>query len=171
MKWLATLLLLLAPLSQAADIKSPTELRAALIFQLSKVVYFPPEPATSAIRLCLLHGDGDEMAAYFNSRKDLVAQGKPFQAHLLSNLTDTSNCTLLYIDDSTTMVAASQQLQRLSGTVVTIGDDRHFLRNGGLMSLIDDEGRVSILVNRPLLQSAAVRLPSRVLALARFYPE
>ena len=49
MKWLATLLLLLAPLSQAADIKSPTELRAALIFQLSKVVYFPPEPATSAI--------------------------------------------------------------------------------------------------------------------------
>lgn len=171
MKWLAPLLLLLASPSQADEGKSATELRAALIFQLSKVIYFPPQSISDEIQLCLLRGDGDEMAAYFGRRNGLLAQGKPFNTRLLGNLDDTSACALLYVNDSTTLADSGKSLQQLSAELITIGDDRHFLSDGGLISLIDSDGHMGIMVNRPLLQGATARLPSRVLSLARFYPE
>lgn len=171
MKWLALLLLLLASHGQADEGKSATELRAALIFQLSKVIYFPPQSVSDKIQLCLLLGDGDDMAAYFGNRDGLLAQGKPFSIQLLANLDDTSACALLYVNDSATLTTSGKSLTQLSTELITIGDDHHFLSDGGLMSLIDNDGRMGIMVNRPLLQGATARLPSRVLSLARFYPE
>jgi hypothetical protein len=153
----------------AQAVTQPT-LRAAFLYNFAKFTEWPGDPASSPLTLCVLDDSAVEGAlgelvgaSPINGRAVVISRG-PSGTRLRA-------CHLLYVGDTNSARTAAILDELQGAPVLTVSDGAEFIRNGGIIGLIVEEGRMRFVINPATAQRAGLRLSSRLLQLAKISRE
>lgn len=144
------------------------KVKALFLFNFAKYVDWPAEifPATnSPIIIGIVGKDkfGDELEHAVEGKR---VNGHGFTIKHLAANDDLHVCQILFIADS----EASQMkniLNKLDALpVLTVGEDKAFEENGGIIDFILKENRVRLEINLAAMNRAKLRISSKLLAVA-----
>lgn len=145
------------------------QVKAAFIYNFAKFVEWPGDAFTESaapLRICVL---GENSVGQELTR---VVNGKKIGSHdlLVSNFSEphlARGCHVLFVSSSERGRTA-QVLEAMHGaTILTVGESPDFLRHGGMIRLVLEEGKVRFEVNLNASEKARVKISSKLLTLAR----
>ncbi len=151
-----------------ADSAQDSTVIAALAVNLARFTEWPSESlktSDTTIQLCTL-GDNVIQQAFAEVDNKQVGT-RSLKVINLSRLTSIENCHVLYIsrlDRNTTAQLLAEVAKR---PILTIGgDNRYFLKDGGMVALTIVGSNVSLQINLGAVKQAGLQISSRVLKLA-----
>jgi hypothetical protein len=145
------------------------EIKAAFLYNFTKFVEWPAETfphVSTPVSLCVFGEDP------FGGSLDAVVQGETLNGHRLAvrrprDLTAARECQVLFISGSE-KGRASEALSALKGTsVLTVGEGKDFLDQGGVIRLFLEQSRVRFDINLDAAERNHLKISSKLLALAR----
>ena len=152
----------------AAAVSKEYEVKAAFLFNFASFANWPDsafESADAPFRVCVTGQDP------FGAILDETLRGENVGSHPLiavraPTLEEMGRCHILFVprqiaDPAPILHAASR------GAVLTVGEADGFLRTGGVLQFVIDEGRVRFDINTAPARKAGVSLTSRLLQVAR----
>ena len=147
---------------------SESDLEAAFLYNFTKFVEWPaasfPE-ARSPLKLCTLGED-----PFGKTLKALIEEGvggHPVSLLRLDSLNDPAACHVLFISRSE-KERLPQVLESLGDApVLTVGDTKGFLDQGGIINFIREESKLRFEINQEAAEQAGLRISSKLLALAK----
>lgn len=158
-RWRAGLLLLIIwTLAVQAAPVSDAPLKAAFVFNFFKFAHWPELSEQSGLQLCLLNLAPD-MQAPFNAIAGRYIRNAPIRLRHLQPEEPATGCQLLFIHDRLPITVNSP--------VLTVGDHRNFVAEGGMIGLFEDQGRLQFDINLERTQQAGIQLSAQLLKLAR----
>lgn len=149
------------------------ELKAAILYNLSRFVEWPPSvyaDSQAPTVLCVLGQDpfGDSLET-LGQKHD--ASGRTVSIRRLKNEDGIRECQMLYISTSQRK-AVSQILSRLKGlSVLTVGEMSHFAAQGGIIQFTLEDKQVRFEINLDAASRTDLKISSRLLMLARIVKE
>ena len=157
------------PASAQSDQVGEYELKAAILYNLSRMVEWPPSAyadSQAPTVLCILGQD-----PFGNSLKTLGQKqdtnGRPVSIRQLKNENGIRDCHVLYISSSERKTVA-QILTRLKGSsVLTVGEMSQFAVHGGVIQFTLEEKQVHFEINLDAASRMELKISSRLLVLAR----
>jgi len=164
--------LLLTPLISYGDDEKPNKLhyiKAAFVYNFAKFVEWPDcndeFDADNPITLCIM-GKGPIVEA-FESLRGKKLHNRSLEIKHVSALEDVKACQILFITDSETK-RIKKVIDALSGMhVLTIGDVKEFVDQGGVIELVMDERKIRFNINLKAAKKADLTISSRLLKLAK----
>lgn len=169
LKWVSFLLMSLIglfafyppnPLSAQQDERS---VRTAFVFTLTKYVTWPA--STRSLRVCV-PGRGTMGPAMKQVIEGKVSDGRTIHILLDREGLNLSHCEIVYWSGPTTF-EARKILDRTRGTsVLTIGEDDKFVREGGLVAFVRTGDSIQIEANIDAIKAENLNISSRFLDLA-----
>jgi hypothetical protein len=157
------------PASAQKDQVGEYELKAAILYNLSRFVEWPPSAYASSQAptvLCILGQD-----PFGNSLKTLQqkqdANGRPVAIRQLKNENGIRDCHVLFVSTSERKTVA-QILTSLKGSsVLTVGEMSQFAVQGGVIQFTLEDKQVHFEINLDAASRMALKISSRLLVLAR----
>lgn len=151
-----------------AETAQDSSVIAALVLNFARFTEWPAgaiKDDEPVIRLCVL-GDNVTQDSFDDVDEKQVA-GKVLKIIKMARVKNVEQCHLLYVSN----LDRSTTIQLFSDTnkqhVLTLsGDDEHFLKDGGMVTLRIVEGKVNIQINLNAVKRAGLQISSRVLKLA-----
>lgn len=154
------------PAGMAAGVSLEAQLKVAFLFNFAKFVDWPSDaPASrdgtfvigllreSPILEALNGIDGQEL----HGRKLVVRR---------FGRAEDAVCHVLFVDDSQT-TSFAQEADKLKGRpVLTVGEGDHFLAAGGMIALVQVDGRIRFRVRARQAENARLTISSKLLKLA-----
>lgn len=164
---LIVLLLALLPATAAAQV-SEYDLKAAFLFNFIKFVEWPPAAfpdERAPVTICVF-GDNP-----FGRSLDGVVQGERVGERSLvvqrpDGLDDLGACHVLFVSRSEKGRLREVTAQVDGRPVLTVADTDGFLRSGGIINFVLEEGRVRFLINQEAAERNQLRISSRLLRLS-----
>lgn len=158
MVWLAGLLLAASPACAQGAEDTGVKLRVAVA--LVRFAELPGPPRNGPLQWCVaMHGNPPPAVLALHGQKvgntELRLQLAP----------DMQGCDVLYVDSS--FVGWRSLLAGPRAPALTISDIPGFLAAGGMVELVLESDAVRFDINLRALRAQSIRLPSRVLSLAR----
>ena len=166
--WLAAILLSCLPFSGDAETSlSEYSLKSAFIFNFSKFVEWPDSAFRGKADFCVATLGRTPLDKELSELSGKSVHGRSIVFRKLSTPEEAELCQVLYISRS--------DLAKLGGIldslrdlpVLTVADGDEFCRNGGMLSLVNQKGRIVFDVNFREMQRAKLRPNSQLLKLAR----
>jgi hypothetical protein len=160
----AALLILPAAAAWAQGDEVPLEhqVKAAYLFNFTKFVTWPPEPkAATPLIICVAQQNpfGTTLA---DTIRDEVVNGRPIATRMVS---DVSGCHVLFVPRTVAHEPFLRAAERLP--ILTVGEHPAFIRSGGIINFILENGRVRFEIDGENAASAKLTISSRLLRLAR----
>lgn len=147
----------LCPFLAQADKFQPHEVVAVYIYQISNFVFWNEEPSKTHIYFCVQ--DDDKVKQTLAK----VIEGKTIRDLTLAVVNSSNQpCDIIYYGKPLT----SERVRNVSGYAVTISSQSHFLRDGGIIALQENEGRIKPLICSQNLVSERYTIGSSLLRLA-----
>ena len=145
------------------------QVKAAFIYNFAKFVEWPAEAfadGNAPLRVCVL-GENP-----FGQELMRVVNGKKIGNHelLVSNFAEpqmAKGCHVLFVSSSERGRIAQVLEAMRRANVLTVGEHGDFLRHGGIIRFVLDEGKVRFEVNLSASEKARVKISSKLLTLAR----
>jgi hypothetical protein len=141
------------------------QLKAAFLFNFTKFISWPHADASSKLTVCVV--SAKEVAGALEA----VIRGKSVDARQvvvqqLNSPAALETCQLLFIGASgkkmeETLVAAKNL------AIVTVGEDEKFLRRGGMINFVLEEGKLRFEINTDAASRAGINISSKLLSLAK----
>lgn len=161
-------LLLLALLLYPASLWANSELRdsrlkVAFVYNFLRFTEWPPE-TSSPLTLCVANADGP-MEAAFNAVIGQSANGRRIRVLILAPSASTAPCHALFIQQGG-MPIALKPLTNSQPNLLTMGDAENFVADGGVIGLIERDGRLQFEVNLEVARKGNYKLSSQLLKLA-----
>lgn len=153
----------------AQDSAGEYELKAAMLFNLTRFVEWPAAAyadAQAPTVLCILGRDpfGDSLTSIAASQG---GGGRTVQIRRIFNGKEVRGCHVVYISSSERKNIA-QILTTLKGTsVLTVGEMAQFAARGGMIQFSLEEKQVRFEVNLEAAADSNLKISSRLLVLAR----
>jgi hypothetical protein len=158
-----------------AETRDERAVRAAYVYNLIQYVEWPSQGRELTIGLAGDAATGDVMEKLLNGRS---RGGQTI--HVVRALTDEElqRCSVLYVADGPAGALVGEARKTLDRTldktlekvkgrgVLTVGETEGFARDGGMIALVNSGDHIQIEVNLEAVQSAGIRISSRVLNLA-----
>jgi YfiR/HmsC-like len=151
------------------DTVSEYELKAAMLYNLTRFVEWPPsaypDPQTPTV-LCILGRDpfGVSLTSLTAGR---VVNGRLVVIRHVAGGKEVQRCHVLYISSSERK-SLVQVFQALKGAnVLTVGEMAQFAAHGGMIQFALEEKQVRFQVNLDAAAQADLKISSRLLVLAR----
>lgn len=148
------------PIARATSLEY--EVKAAFLLNFTKFVQWPAEAAGNAdspFTVCVIGNDP------FGRTLDDIVKDEAVGGHKIvvqRPQAEQKTCQLEYFaEDSSAPVATPR-----SGAL-TVGEGEKFLRQGGIIAFVLDEGRVRFDINLKAANNAGLKLSSKLLAVAR----
>lgn len=143
------------------------QVKAAYILNFLSFVEWPDtafETASTPFRLCVVGSDP------FGGALEGTMKGESFQGHAVvvervAPGEAAPPCQLLFVPASAE--AADLLRTTVSAPILTIGESDGFLRNGGVVAFVIEQGHVRFDVNRASAERRGLKLSSRLLRVAR----
>jgi hypothetical protein len=157
------------PASAQGDQVGEYELKAAILYNLSRFVEWPPSAYASSQAptvLCILGQDpvGTSLKT-LGQKQD--TNGRPVSIRQLKNEDGIRDCHVLYVSTSERKTFA-QILTRLKGpNVLTVGEISQFAVRGGVIQFTLEDKQVRFEINLGAASRMALKISSRLLVLAR----
>lgn len=142
------------------------QVKASYLYNFTKFVEWPEDVLSSSgtFNLCVLGRSrfGDALDGLQGER----VQGRELAFHRVSSLAGARSvrCHLLFVS-----ATGSSDIQHGIGVergMLTVGETPHFLKGGGVITLVEVNGRIRFKVNQQAAQQAGLAVSSRLLRLA-----
>jgi len=163
----AAMLIAAAPWSvlaraQAAEVPLEYRVKAAYLFNFTRFVEWPDEPSdTTPLRICVASENPFGTILEETIRGERV-NGRPLQARVVRQ---PRGCHVLFIPRG---VAGDPYLRATRGRpVLTVGETPDFLRSGGIVNFVLEDGKIRFEIERDAAARANLTISSRLLRLAR----
>lgn len=168
---LLSALLLLAPRAEAAPEKE-YQVKAAFLFNFAQFVHWPDSlfrDKGSPLVLGILGEDP------FESYLDEVVRGEKVNGHPIKvaryrSVDQVKDCHILYIGASEERRSADVLAALGRKQILTVGESDLFPRRGGMVSMVNRQGRIRLSVNLQAIQASDLGVSSKLLQLAEIVP-
>jgi hypothetical protein len=171
--WLALSIALLScfigqPLSNAQT-ASEYQVKAAYLYNFAKFVEWPARGFTSSsapIQLCVLKDPS------FGSELNQIVKGKVVAGHPVTVVPvqtpeQSRSCHILFINASQNVQARHVIEVLRDASVLTVGESKGFVEDGGIINFVLQDDRVQFQVNHKAAKQAGLGISSRLLAIAK----
>lgn len=156
--------------AQTAAVDPTADLRAAAIARIRHYVTWPPrapgstEPAQGLVTACVL-GDSPGLAEALGRQSN--AHGPLAVRQLATVNPDLAGCEIVVFHglDAAATTAALRSLR--TRQILTVGASPSFVREGGMLALVERRQRLRMVVNLDNTRRAGLVLSSRLLQLAQ----
>jgi hypothetical protein len=150
---------------QTADGNEPSaaQVKAAFLFNFTKFVEWP-EPSDGSLIIGIA-GDDDfaEIVAFAVRGRSL--DRRKLETRRLGAGDDPSGCSVLFVGPMRPHDAAAL-MRRVRGGVLTVGETVQFLRDGGLIRLFIENGKLRFEISQKNAEAAGLKISSQLLMLA-----
>ena len=156
---------------------SLARLRAAFVYNISKFVTWPETDLTSPklpFKICIMTQDDVELTQHFNQLQSKKTHGRSIKVsvfknkqQLLLNIEEAGPCHILFISNGERSEFSQREITSLMQFTLLIGKNRHFLENGGMLSLIRVKSKIKIFINPEAIGQSQLKLESRLRSLAQ----
>ncbi len=166
---IALLLLLYWQNPSGGQAISDSQVKAAYLYNFAKLVEWPPTDFASPeapIRFCILNDPA------FESELNHIVIGKNISGRPLTvvevpDAEKSRGCQILFINASHEK-HLQQILASLQNTsVLTVGESKGFVEQGGIINFINQNDRVQFQVNDKAAKQAGIHISSRLLVVAK----
>lgn len=157
----AGLLVLLTVVLPVQAAPSETQIKAAFLVNFARYIEWP---ATAAGPLKI--GIVQDQNLYDMLQQGLAhapPAGLKLEVIFLKNASATPAVHMLYLPDAAPGLLA----QLAKGQILTVGWSAGFVRQGGMIRLLNDSNRVRFDINRTVIESSGLKVSARLLQLAR----
>jgi len=139
-----------------------------MVFNMAKYVDWPPEAfaASSAPLMVCTIGRGP-FAAALEQYQGKTALGHPLSLRRLAVGDDPSECHLLVTSGIDRRYLAGILDQARKRPILTVSDLPDFARSGGIIGLVEQQGKVRFEINVKAAQQSRVKISSQLLKLAK----
>jgi hypothetical protein len=170
LNWLClTFLLLLFPfLSAAGEEIQEEQVKIAFLYNFAKFVDWPSDAfknETSPIVIGIL--GTDPFGLLLDSLKEKTARGRKLSIRRMVRLENLEECHILFISASERGNLRSHLNQVKNHNLLTVSDMDRFAYQGGMIGLINVEGRILFEINMDTVQKSKLRFSSQLLKLAK----
>jgi len=150
---------------------APTDefaLKAAFLFNFTRFVEWPQSAFSSAedpFRVCVIGEDpfGNRLVAL---RQRRVAE-RSIRVEYPNTSSALARCQVAYIGAATPAELLTAALQRNPSTLLTVSSDSAFVRQGGMVALVTDAGRIRLHINLGVVRSSPLRFSAKLLEIAQ----
>lgn len=157
-----------APLA-AQEAPSEFQVKAAFVFNFVKFTEWPADSLRDTggrMRLCVL---GDER---FQRELQRIAAGKVVDGHPLDVVRAgpaerVRGCQVLFVASSQAAALRETLAQLHGASVLTVGDNSEFIRQGGIIRFFLLDNRVRFEINPAAAEQCGLKISSKLLALAQ----
>jgi hypothetical protein len=141
-----------------ASAQSTDNVEVAIIYNIIRFVAFPdPNPS---LKLCAREDDG--LAGSLRPLQGRSASGRRIEVVLLHKFDDAARaCDVIYAGSS-----PADRLPPARRGQLQIGDDPHFIDQGGTIGLIRFGGQIRFGINRDTATHSAIQLSAQLMQLA-----
>lgn len=153
--------------------KSPDQVKSAFLYQIAKLTKFNEQmdpPPTSFCFYNLDKGPG----AFLKDRDELQINKKTINVILVKKTQQISElsqiCDITYIDETLENDILPLWTDTTSLNTLTIGESIRFLEKGGIASLVQEGNKIRLYINKQHVLQHNFKVQSRLLAMAKFYP-
>ncbi|MBJ6748744.1 YfiR family protein [Geomonas anaerohicana] len=169
----ALLCLLLAhPGPLGADAPQEYQVKSAMVYNMAKYIEWPADAfsGTGAPLVVCCLGRGPFTAALEQYRGKTVL-GHPLQVRRVQPGEELGICHLLVVSGVEKRYLAGILDQARRRSLLTVSDQPDFARLGGIIGLVEIEGRVRFEINVKAAQQSRFKISSQLLKLARIVRE
>ncbi len=139
------------------------QVKAAYLFNFTKFVEWPAAalPDGEPLTICVA-GENPFGPTLDATIRGESVNGRPLQARAAQ---PPAGCHVVFVPRGVDAAAALRPFRSLPA--LTVGESDGFLRRGGMINFVIDDGRVRFEINQEAAERAHVRISSRLLRLAR----
>jgi YfiR/HmsC-like len=165
--WLGALLLILWHVSaQATQVSSVDELTLAYLYNFLKYTEWPGDAGLSELTLCVSEKARFDANLWRLSAK--MAQNKKIMIKRLGVTESPLACHLLFVNQDNNDLQLQDWLRQTANMpILMVGDTENFLDVGGMIILVEEEGRLRFEINLDNVKNAGLKLSSEMLKMAR----
>ncbi|MBL1265112.1 YfiR family protein [Methylomicrobium sp. RS1] len=159
---LLTIILLISPAQARAESGSAEAVKVAFLFNVLRFIEWPGQNDQAAFNLCTSAKDalGDKLLVLKNKSID----GKPINLLRGVSMDVLKTCHLVFVGKDEALTIAHE----LRGfPVLTVGDHKDFVREGGMIGLLLDGNRLKFEVNLQAAKESRIRIFATLLKLAK----
>ncbi len=166
---LGVVMLLLSGMCAQSPAVGEYQIKAAFLYNFAKFVEWPPNgfsDASAPLRICVFGQDpfGQELR---NITNDKNINGHKLRVEQVADLPMARTCHILFIASSERAQLA-RILESLRGTdVMTVGDMKGFVEQGGMINFVLEDNRVRFEVNLKAAEQAGLKVSAKLLNVAR----
>lgn len=149
---------------------SEYEVKAAYLYNFAHSAQWPSAslPADDApFVIGVVGGDAEFLDRLRTTIGGRTVGSHPVKAKAVISESEMRSCQLVFFHDSERRLVPSAIASLQSAPVLLVGEDASFLRQGGMINLLLQDGRIRFEVNRQTLDRAAIRLSPALLQLAK----
>ncbi|ARN75800.1 YfiR family protein [Oceanicoccus sagamiensis] len=165
-RYLCLLVLMTAPALANEDIVSREyKIKAAYLYNLIKFVNWPESEALSqsTTNICVF-GD-NPFDGHLNKLSSRKAKGRDIQITYLQPQQDNAACHILFIPRSASAEIAKHD--KTKPQLLTVGEDKQFLEEGGLISLVVANNNVQLQINLTKAKELGFEISGNLLEIAK----
>lgn len=166
---LGVVMLLLSGMCAQSSVVGEYQIKAAFLYNFAKFVEWPPSgfsDASAPLRICVFGQDpfGQEL---HDITKEKTVNGHKLRVDQVADVQMARTCHILFIASSEKAQSA-RILESLRGTdVLTIGDMKGFVEQGGMINFVLEDNRVRFEVNLKAAEQARLKVSAKLLNVAR----
>lgn len=166
---LGVVALLLSSMHAQSPTVSEYQVKAAFLYNFAKFIEWPPSSfsdASAPLRICVFGQDpfGHELRDITNEK---TINGRKLQVDQVVDLQLARTCHILFIASSE-KAQLTRIFESLRGTdVLTVGDTKGFVQQGGMINFVPENNRVQFEVNRKAAGQAGLKISSKLLNVAK----
>ncbi len=148
------------------------QVKAAMVFNMAKYIEWPADAfASSSAPLAVCSMGRGPFAAALERYQGKTVLGHPLALRRLSVGDEPADCHLLVVGGIERRYLAGVLDQARRRTVLTVSDLPDFARSGGMIGLVEQEGRVRFEINVKAAQHSRFKISSQLLKLAKIIKE
>jgi len=144
------------------------EVKAAFLYNFTKFVEWPPSAfaeGNAPLRICVL-GE-DPFGRNLQTVPGEEVEGHPLIVMRPETLAKAAGCQVLFVSRSERERLPQILAPLKSSPVLTVGDGKGFLDQGGIVNFILEGSRVRFEINPAAAEQAGLKISSKLLRLAR----
>jgi hypothetical protein len=146
------------------------QVKAAYLLNFANFTEWLPasgsEGAEETFHICITGGNSFGGALRDTLKGETVA-GRPVILDQIDRAEDTRRCHVLFVSGKTVLNPSQWLLAVEKLPVLTVGESESFLRRGGMVAFIIDQGHVRFDVNRRVAEAHGLKFSPRLLRIAR----
>ena len=164
---------LLTLLLGIAYAQSPTageyQIKAAFLYNFAKFVEWPASSfhdGSAPFQICVMGRDpfGEVL---LDITREKTVNGRKLEVGTVADLEHARTCQILFVASSVKM-PMQQIIEGLRGaSVLTVGDTKGFVEQGGMINFVLQDDRVQFDVSRTAVEQAGLKISSKLLSVAK----
>jgi hypothetical protein len=148
-----------------ADLASEVQLKTLYLFNFSRFVQWPePKKDAKIFRFCTY--PQNPLGETLHQLEQRTIHAKPVQINELKSVNDIKDCHAVFIDLDPAADLAKVNAIAIKNHVLTISDRNQFAKQGGMIQMFIEKGKIRFNINFDSSRSAFLQINSKLIKLA-----